>query len=277
MSSSKMKKLTVAASLVFLMTYSPAYAVDTIKVAVAANFGTPLSEIITNFQTDYPDYEVAYTADSTGNLKSAIISGNAPGYDLFLSADTATPQDLYSSYPSTVVGSPFTYAKGSLLLWSSTANGLNVSGGLASPIADNLVIANPTTAPYGAAAATVLAQSPWNITTIPSGYVYTASNIDATYSAVAAGTYKQGFIAKSKVCRFTPPSTYTYTATGNTYSYKEYPYNDGAHPYNRIVQDGIRINHSRTSGQDAALAAFVSYLGGTSGQATISKYCYDLP
>lgn len=273
---SKTEKLMVCLSALILM-YSPAHALDTISVGVAANFADTLAEIKGNFENDYPDYEVSYTADSTGNIKNAIINGNSPGYDLFLSADTAAPADLYNNYPSLVIGSPFTYAKGSILLWSSTANGLNVSGGLAYPIADNLVIANPTTAPYGAAAATVLGQSPWNITTIPGGYVYTASNIDATYSAVAAGTYKQGFIAKSKVCRFTPPSTYSYNALGNTYSYKEYLYNDGTHPYSRIVQDGIKINHSRTSGQEAALSAFVSYLGGASGQATISKYCYDLP
>jgi molybdate transport system substrate-binding protein len=273
--------LAFGVSILTLMTYSPANATS-INVAVAANFAGPMGEIKSAFELDYPGDTFVITSDSSGNITNAITSGNSPGYDLFLSADTSFPATVYSAGWATA--SPFTYAKGEILLWSpTTSSGLDVSGGLESLVGGSfphsLVIANPSTAPYGTAAATVLSQSPWSITTIPGSGVYTASNIDNTYTSVANGTYKQGFIAKSKVCRYDAvTNTYSFNATGvSGATWKEYPYN-GAHPYSQIVQNAVGVVHSsRTSAQNTVLANLIGYLTGSTAQGVITHYCYLLP
>lgn len=273
--------LAIGVSILTLTTYSPANATS-INVAVAANFAGPMGEIKSAFELDYPGDTFVITSDSSGNITNAITSGNSPGYDLFLSADTSFPATVYSAGWATA--SPFTYAKGEILLWSpTTSSGLDVSGGLESLVGGSfphsLVIANPSTAPYGTAAATVLSQSPWSITTIPGSGVYTASNIDNTYTSVANGTYKQGFIAKSKVCRYdAATNTYSFNATGvSGATWKEYPYN-GVHPYSQIVQNAVGVVHSgRTSAQDTVLANLISYLTGSTAQGVITHYCYLLP
>ncbi|WP_159731490.1 molybdate ABC transporter substrate-binding protein [Methylosinus sp. Ce-a6] len=273
--------LALSVSTLALSAYSSANATS-INVAVAANFASPLGEIRSAFELDYPGDTFTITSDSSGNITNAITSGNSPGYDLFLSADTSYPATVFSAGWATA--SPFTYAKGEILLWSPTASsGVNVSGGLESLVGgsfpDSLVIANPSTAPYGSAAATVLSQSPWSITTIPGSGVYTASNIDNTYTAVANGTYKQGFIAKSKVCRYDAgTNTYSFNATGvSGATWKEYPYN-GAHSYSQIVQNAVGVVHSgRSSAQDTVLANLISYLTASTAQGVITHYCYLLP
>lgn len=276
---SKIKKLILGVSAALAMMYSPAYATTTIKIGVAANFSATLNSIISSFQNYYngSGYTFVVTVDSTTNLKNAIIAGGATGpYDLFLSADYAAPLALYTSYNSLVVGSPFKYAIGSLELYSGPANTVDISAGLPSPLTTNLVLADPTKAPYGKAASQVLASSPWNITTIPSGYVFTRPNINATYSAVQAGTYAYGFVAKSAICQYYSGAEH-YVA--GTYHH-EYLYNDVAHPYTQIQQYGIEIALSRTAAQNTELTNFVNFLTGvgtTLGTAIIQKYCYILP
>ncbi len=276
---SKMKNFIIGASIGLQAMCSSAYATTNIKIGVAANFSNTLNAIISSFQNYYngSGYTFTITVDATTNLKNAIIAGGATGpYDLFLSADYAAPEALYTSYGSLVVGSPFEYAIGSLELYSGPVNTVNISAGLPYPLTTNLVIADPTKAPYGLAASQVLASSPWGITTIPSGYVYTRPNINATYSAVQAGTYAYGFVAKSAICQYYSGSEH-YVA--GTYHY-EYLYNNASHPYSQIKQYGIEIALTRTAAQNTELSNFVNFLTGvgtTLGTAIIQKYCYMLP
>ena len=260
------------------MMYSPAYATQ-IKIGVAANFASTLNAIISSFKNYYSptNYSFVVSVDSTTNLKNAIISGGATGpYDLFLSADFAAPQDLYINHSSLVAGSPFLYANGSLMLYSGPVNTVNISAGLPSPLTADLVIADPTKAPYGKAAAQVLASTPWSITTIPSGHVFTRPNINATYAAVQAGTYASGFVAKSAICQYTGGSEH-YVA--GTYHH-EYLYSDASHPYSQIKQYSIEIALSRAADQETELTNFINFLTGSGtslGTAIIQKYCYILP
>ncbi|WOJ91281.1 substrate-binding domain-containing protein [Methylocapsa polymorpha] len=279
MFSSKMKKLIFGASIALQAMCSSAYAAANIKIGVAANFSNTLNAIISSFQNYYngSGYTFTVTVDSTTNLKNAIIAGGTTGpYDLFLSADFAAPQALYTSYNSFVVGSPFPYAIGSLELYSGPVNTVNISAGLPSPLTTDFVIADPTKAPYGLAASQVLASSPWNITTIPSGHVFTRPNINSTYSAVQAGTYAYGFVAKSAICQYTGGSEHYISGT----YHHEYLYNDASHPYNQIKQYGIEIALTRTTDQNTELTNFVNFLTGVGtslGTAKIQQYCYILP
>lgn len=270
----KLKQLTFAVAAVLTIMCAPAYATS-IKIAVAANFAATLNSMLGPFQSLYPSDSFSLVSDSTTNIKNAIISaGTATTYDLFLSADFAAPQDLYANHNSLVVGAPFHYATGSLELWSKT---VNISAGLPNPLTTNIVIADPTKAPYGKAAQQVLASSPWSITTIPSGFVFTRPNITTTYQAVNSGTFAYGFVAKSAICT-KPGSSEVYPA--GTYHHS-YLYNDPAHPYDQIKQYAIKINRSgRTTAQNTVLNNFVNFLTGvgtTAGTARILYYCYQLP
>jgi ABC-type glycerol-3-phosphate transport system substrate-binding protein len=76
-----------------------------INLAVASNFyGVPpsnsaITDIINAFETENPRYTVTVVDNgATATLESHIINGNALKVDLFLAADTATPQDLLSNH-----------------------------------------------------------------------------------------------------------------------------------------------------------------------------------
>ena len=121
---------------------------EPIRVAVAANFRSTLVQINDQFQRD-TGYRVLLSSGSTGVLYSQITHG-AP-YDLFFAADRDSAARLHANR---LGSTPFCYARGELVL--AGGNGELVQ--LADPEL-SLAIANPVTAPYGAAAMTVLARA----------------------------------------------------------------------------------------------------------------------
>ena len=147
-----------------------------INLAVASNFyGFPpsnsaITDIITAFQAANPNYTVTVVDNgATGTLAANIINGNKKRVDLFLAADTATPMDLlvnhtklvepYASNPSKKLYI-FDYAQGILVLLSNTP-GVDLSCetgtcGYDPAVYSKVAIADPSLAPYGVAAQTVL-------------------------------------------------------------------------------------------------------------------------
>ncbi len=120
---------------------APAVA-EPLRVAVAANFRSTLEQVSASFEAR-TGQQVLLSSASTGVLYTQILHG-AP-YDLFFAADRATPQLLAAE---TGAGT-FCYAVGQLVLL----------GGELAQLADprlSLAIANPATAPYGAAAMDIL-------------------------------------------------------------------------------------------------------------------------
>ncbi len=128
----------------------PAATAEPLTLAVASNFSIPAGELATQFR-NRSGYEVRIAAGSTGKLYAQIING-AP-FDVFLAADAERPRLLEESGHG-VVGSRFTYATGSLVLWSTDPAfaGGGCRGALEQLGVRKLAIANPQTAPYGAAA-----------------------------------------------------------------------------------------------------------------------------
>jgi molybdate transport system substrate-binding protein len=123
----------------------------TVTVAVAANALRPIEEIALAF-TEAKGIEVRVVHGSTGKLYAQITQG-AP-FDVFLSADKLRPSTLVEkgfAGPE----SRFTYARGSLALWTArkdlklSERGLDV---LNDESVKKVAIANPMTAPYGSAA-----------------------------------------------------------------------------------------------------------------------------
>jgi molybdate transport system substrate-binding protein len=290
----KMKRLMqggVAAAVLTASSFG-AHAAN-INISVASNFyisgvagNSPIADLIAAYQTAHPTDTVTVVQNgSTGTLETQITSGNSLGVDLFLAADTAHPQDLVTNHASLVVGSAFNYAIGTLVFWSNTPN-IDVTCGSGSCGYDsgtylNVAIADPSTAPYGVAANTVLTgryglNPPLSTNPLVSEF----NNIDTTFAAVQNQTVTVGFVALSQICH-----AGRYPTSGSALVYP--PTDTSVSPvvfnYNPIVQAGIRIARSRTTDQNTELDAFVAYLTDHTTSppsqmiTTLTSYCYSVP
>ncbi len=134
---------------VFLFWSSALFAEDKLTIAVAANFMLPFEEIAHVFENK-TSVKIDATYTSTGNLYAQIIHG-AP-YDLFLSADENRPERLLKQG---LAYDPFLYAQGRAILWTAKEKicaAEDWQKALMMQIINRISIANPETAPYGAAA-----------------------------------------------------------------------------------------------------------------------------
>jgi molybdate transport system substrate-binding protein len=168
---------------------------DDVLVAVAANFAGPLQKIAEGFAAA-TGHVVRPSAGATGKLYTQIAAGGAP-FEVLLSADDTTPRRLVAEGHA-VAGSQFTYAIGQLVLWSATPGLVDDRGAvLAAGRFSKLAIANPRTAPYGAAAQAVIQALGLKNAVTPR--LVTADSIAQAYQFVATGNADLGFVALSQV------------------------------------------------------------------------------
>jgi molybdate transport system substrate-binding protein len=138
---------------------------------------------------------VVASAGSSGQLYAQIRNG-AP-FDVFLSADTARPAQLERD-GLTEPGSRFTYAVGRLVLYGPTLDSVRAGGAdLRGAGVRHIAIANPRTAPYGAAA--VQAIERLGLGTQLRDRVVQGENIAQTWQFVRSGAAELGFVALSQV------------------------------------------------------------------------------
>jgi len=165
-----------------------------LAIAVASNFQAKATALAAEF-TKATKIPVRISAASTGKLYAQIVNG-AP-YDIFLSADAARPKMLEDN-GAAVLGSRFTYATGTLTLWSTDRRLKNKDclAALRNGSYGRLAIANPDTAPYGLAAQEFL-QSIGIIEAVQSRLVY-GENISQTLQFVVTGNATFGLIAASQ-------------------------------------------------------------------------------
>ena len=138
--------MRIALLIVMLLLPLDLQAAEPVRVAVAANFRSTLEQINARFEAETGQH-ILLSSASTGVLYNQILHG-AP-FDLFFAADQTTPLRLAAE----VGGSTFCYAMGQLVMVGGEPD--------LTPLADprlSLAIANPATAPYGAAAMDVLAR-----------------------------------------------------------------------------------------------------------------------
>lgn len=167
---------------------------EEVRVAVAANFASPLKALAVDFEKD-TGHRMVQSAGATGKLYAQIKSG-AP-FDVFLAADDETPVRLEQEGDA-VAGSHFTYATGKLVLWSAQADLVDGQGRvLASSDFKHLALAAPKLAPYGAAAVQTLTRLGL-LTALTPRFVQ-GESIGQTYSFVASGNAELGFVALSQV------------------------------------------------------------------------------
>ncbi len=179
----------------FLVGAAPALA-EEVKVAVAANFTAPIQAIAPEFEKA-TGHKLVAAYGATGQFYAQIRNG-AP-FDLLLAADDSTPARLESEGAG-VPGSRFTYAVGSLVLWSADANTLDGSdAALRAGQFKHLAIANPKAAPYGLAAIQTLEKL--GLREALEGKLVEGQSITQTHQFVATGNAELGFVALSQVYR----------------------------------------------------------------------------
>jgi len=190
------KRLATVASLilcVFAAVSVPRAFADQVQVAVAANFVPAFKDIAAEFEKS-SGHTVQTTAGSSGKFYAQIKNG-AP-FEVFFSADDERPK-LLEEEGMAVKGSRFTYAVGRLVLWSPDAALVTGEETLKSGKFKHLAIANPKTAPYGAAAMQVLTKlGLWD--GLQSKLVM-GENLGQTSGFLESGNAEVGFIALSQV------------------------------------------------------------------------------
>jgi len=177
-----------------------------VAVAVASNFTAPMQQIAQAFEQQ-TGHRVKLSSGGTGALYAQIRHG-AP-FDLLLAADTKTPAKLaQEGYADE--RTQFTYATGQLVLWSANPRLIDgLSDGLSDGLNDSdgdilregkfrkFAIADPTLAPYGAAAQQVLqALGLWQAI---KPKIVQGKNISQTFQFVSSGNAQLGLVALAQV------------------------------------------------------------------------------
>ncbi|CRM70945.1 molybdate ABC transporter substrate-binding protein [Pseudomonas fluorescens] len=228
---------------------------DEVQVAVAANFTAPIQAIAADFKKDTGHTLVA-AYGATGQFYTQIKNG-AP-FQVFLSADDTTPQKLEAE-GETVKGSRFTYAVGTLALWSAKDGYVDAQGEVLKRNAfKHLSIANPKTAPYGLAATQVLARE--GLTDQVRDKIVEGQNITQAYQFVSTGNAELGFVALSQIYK-----------DGKVSSGSAWIVPSSLH--DPIKQDAVILAKGKDS---AAAKALVDYLKGPKAAAVIKSYGYAL-
>ncbi len=164
------------------------------QVAVAANFAEPIKAIAAVLEKT-SGHKLKITVGSTGRLYAQIRNG-AP-FDVLLAADTKTPAQLEADGLAQP-GTRFTYATGKLVLWSADAAKVDAQGAvLKSNGLRKLAIANPKTAPYGAAAVEVIDKLGLAATLSPK--LVQGESIGQAYNFAYTGNAETAFVAMSQV------------------------------------------------------------------------------
>ena len=189
LSITKLKRFTV----VGLLMGSPAMA-DTVQVAVASNFVGAMDALVPAFQK-ISGHQVAIVPGSTGKFYAQIKSG-AP-FEVFLSADQGTPAKLEKEGLA-VPQTQFTYARGRLVLWSENPHFIDDGErALRAGKFQHISLANPVTAPYGAAAIEVI--SHLGLESAFASKKVLGENIAQAHQFVATRNAELGFVAMSQV------------------------------------------------------------------------------
>ena len=224
-----------------------------VTVAVASNFALPMKVIAGEFERE-SGHRVRLAFGSSGNFYAQIKHG-AP-FDLFLSADQAKPAALEAEgmiHP----GSRFTYAIGTLVLWSPKPDLVDQQAEvLAQGQFRKLAIANPKLAPYGTAAAQALQSFGIYDRMMPR--LVRGENIGQTYQFVSTGNAELGFVALSQVVSDGK------LREGSAWVVPE-------HLYSPIRQDAVLL---RSSGENPAAQALSDYLRSEKATAVMENYGY---
>jgi molybdate transport system substrate-binding protein len=226
-----------------------------VQVAVAANFAGPMEKLAAQFQKD-TGHKAVLASGATGKFYAQIRNG-AP-FEVLLSADDETPARLEAEGHA-VAKSRFTYAVGRLVLWSAKANYVDAAGAvLKTGDFTHLAIANPKTAPYGAAAVAVIDKL--GLTARLQPHLVQGENIAQAFQFASTGNAELGFVAQAQVWRdgkFTAGSGWIVPATMHA----------------PIRQDAALLTRGA---KNPAAQALLDYLRSDKAKALIRAYGYEV-
>ena len=225
-----------------------AFAAQT-NVAVAANFTEAAKEIAAVFKQK-TGHEAVLSFGSSGQFYTQITQ-DAP-FQIMLSADDERPKKLVEDGLA-VSESRFTYAIGKLVLWSKSPNFVKGEETLKSGSFAKLSIANPTAAPYGAAAIEALKAVKLYETILPK--IVQGNTIAQAFQFIDSGNAELGFIALSQL---------TGNSSGSRWLVPQLL-------YTVILQDAVLLKKGTSN---EAATAFMSFLKGPESRAIIEKYGY---
>jgi molybdate transport system substrate-binding protein len=236
---SRIEQLPVGCA-ILVLTAAMAQAAQ-VHVAVAANFVGTLDRLATAFEASSGNTLVA-SSGSTGTLYAQIRNG-AP-YDVLLAADAEHPKRLEQAGLA-VPGSRFTYARGQLVLWSRDPGRVDREGRvLRTDTFRHLAIANPGTAPYGAAAQQALQHL--GLWSALAPRLVRGENIGQTFQFVYGGNAELGFVALAQVRQLNPNTRGSWWVVPPKL-------------YDPIEQQGVLLTRARGN---AAARAFLTFLQG---------------
>jgi len=226
-----------------------------VMVAVAANFTAPMQKIAQAFEQD-TGHKAVLSFGSTGHFYAQIKNG-AP-YQLLMAADDETPAQLEKEGRG-VVGSRFTYATGKLVLWSKQVGAVDSKGEvLRQGKFQQLAVANPKLAPYGAAAFEVMAQLGVLQDLRPK--LVQGESIAQTYQFIASENAQLGFVALAQIMvdgKITQGSAWLVPA----------------HLHAPLQQDALLLVPGRDK---PAAVALMAYLKGDRAKTIIRSFGYTL-
>ncbi|UXN02979.1 molybdate ABC transporter substrate-binding protein [Bartonella sp. HY406] len=221
------------------------------SVAVAANFTDPATEISALFK-EKTGHEAELAFGATGNFYNQITQG-AP-FDVFLAADDSRPA-LAVKEGYGVENSVFTYAIGTLVLWSSKPDLIKDADSLKDASINHIAFANAKAAPYGKAA--IEAMEKLGVYDSLKPKLVEGQNISQTFQFAKTGNAEAGFVALSQVINEKGGSQWIVP--------QEY--------YNPIRQDAVLLKNGE---KNEAAKAFIEFLKTPEAHEIIKKYGYQL-
>jgi molybdate transport system substrate-binding protein len=221
-------------------------------VAVAANFIEPAREIAALFQKKTGD-EAILISGASGAFFAQITHG-AP-FEVFLSADEERPR-LAVEQGFAVPESRFTYAIGKLVLWSRVIDVTDGAAALKAGAFNKLSIANPTAAPYGAAAVESL--KALGLYDSLQGKIVQGGSIAQAFQFIDTKNAELGFIALSQLYGNTEGTRWLVPENLHT----------------PIRQDAVLLKNGES---DPTAKAFLAFLKGPEALEIVKRFGYALP
>jgi molybdate transport system substrate-binding protein len=228
-------------------------AADTATIAVASNFIAPAEDLKARFETG-SGHRLTLVGGSTGQLYAQILNG-AP-FDAFLAADRERPAELIADGLAKPE-SAFTYAAGRLVLWTPDPERWRPFD-LDALRAEFrwLAIANPTIAPYGAAARQALERL--GLWSMVENRVVQGQNIAQTFALVESRSADLGLVALSQALSYQRPAARVLVSETL---------------HDPIRQDAVLLVRGAGS---AAAREFLSYLRTDAARDVIASHRYSM-
>jgi molybdate transport system substrate-binding protein len=223
-----------------------------INVAVAANFTMPAEALTAAFEAQTGN-QVLLSFGATGALYAQVTQG-AP-FVALLAADDARPAQAVAE-GNGVEGTAFTYAVGALALYGPVVEVTDGEAALRNGNFAHLAIADPVTAPYGAAAVEVIAGLGLSEMLTPK--VVVGQNIAQALQFVESGNAELGFVAQNQVMG--KPAAQVWRVP--------------AELHRPIRQDAVLL---KAGEHDPVAKAFLDFLKGDAARAIIASHGYALP